>query len=160
MQQKPLKHTGDKTSPAQQRINRANSISTLSRLLELNFSVGAQLITLGYESVDYAPAGEFAETDIRAWVRRAKARLGGSFRYVRATGWGRNDDPVIVHRVIVICPAETAKTLAAVWTYGPVWVDEVGAGELPALAGQLAANAAAPNHKTWVSSRGLNRPQL
>lgn len=56
-------------------------------------------------------------------------------------------------------PAEYAPVgaLAEIWTYGPITVDEIGAGELSALAGQLAANAAAPNRKTWVSSKGLKR---
>lgn len=88
MQRKSSKRTGDKTNPAQRRINRELSVKTLSRLLELNFPAGAQMITLGYESVDYAPMGECAEADIRAWVKLARAQIGGRFQYVRAIGRG------------------------------------------------------------------------
>lgn len=157
MQQKPLKHTGDKTSPVQQRINRANSLAALSRLLELNFPMGARMLTLGYEPAEYAPVGEFAEADICAWVRRVRARLGGSFQYVRVTAHGQASETATVHRIVTVCPEYTAYALAEIWTYGPITVDEIGAGELSALAGQLAANAAAPNRKTWVSSKGLKR---
>ena len=157
MQQKILKRTGDKTSPAQRRINRANSLATLSRLLELNFSTGARLITLGYTPTDCAPAGEYAETDIKAWVRSARAQMGGTFRYVRATGQGRGGDPAIVHRVVTVCPEASVESLAASWRYGPTSVAEVRAGELPTLAKWLAASEAAPNRRTWISSRGLKR---
>lgn len=158
MQRKPLKHTGDKTSPAQQRINRANSIATLARLLELNFPEGAQMITLGYESAVYAPVGECAEADIRAWVRLARAQVGRAFQYVRTLEQGQDNGPATVHRIVTACKAETVAELAACWHYGPTSMNAVAAGELPALAGRLAANVAEPNRKTWVSSRGLKRP--
>lgn len=162
MQRKSSKRTGDKTNPAQRRINRELSVKTLSRLLELNFPAGAQMITLGYESVDYAPMGECAEADIRAWVKLARAQIGGRFQYVRAIGRGGGNDSTVVHRIITAYPKETVAMLAENWIYGPVLVDEVEPGELAALAGQLAgqpaASAAAPNRKTWMAARGLKRP--
>lgn len=157
MRQEVLKRTGDKTSPAQRRINRANSLAVLSRLLELNFSAGARLITLGYESADYAPERECAEADIKAWVRSARAQMGGTFRYVRAANQARAT-PAIVHRVVTVCPKAAVGALAASWEYGPTSVTEVSAGELSALAKWLAANEAAPNCKAWISSRNLKRP--
>lgn len=158
MRQKILKRTGDKTSPAQRRINRANSLAALSRLLELNFSAGARLITLGYESAAYAPVGKYAEANIKAWVRLARAQMGGTFRYVRAMRQTRGSNPAIVHLVVTVCPEAAVGALAASWEYGPTSVTEVNAGELSALAKWLAENEAAPNCKTWISSRGLKRP--
>ncbi len=157
MQRKSSKHTGDKTKPAQQRINRKLSVSTLLHLLELNFSTGCHVITLGYESAEYAPAGEYAEADIRAWVKCARAQLGGKFQYVRATEHGRDGDYAAVHRIVTAYPERTARALAEIWTYGPIRVDAIGAGELPALAGYLTANAAVPNRRSWIASRGLKR---
>lgn len=157
MRHKVLKRTGDKTNPAQRRISRANSIATLARLLELNFPVGAQMITLAYESVDCPPASECAEADIRTWIRLARAQMGGAFQYVRAIGEGGDNEPAIVYRIITELSNSTAWDIATIWPRGFVRVEEIGAGELPTLAGWLAANAAGPNRKTWVSSRGLKR---
>lgn len=157
MQRKSSKRTGDKTSPAQRRINRELSVKALSRLLELNFPAGAQMITLAYESVDCPPAGECAETDIRTWIRLARAQIGGVFQYVRAIGQGGGNEPAIVHRIITEIPNSTAWDIATIWPRGFISVEEIGAVELPALAGWLAANAAGPNRKTWASSRGLKR---
>lgn len=157
MRHKVLKRTGDKTNPAQRRINRANSIATLARLLELNFPVGAQMITLAYESVDCPPASECAEADIRTWIRLARAQMGGAFQYVRAIGQGGDNEPAIVYRIITELSNSTAWDIATIWPRGFIRVEEIGAGELPTLAGWLAANAAGPNRKTWVSSRGLKR---
>lgn len=158
MRQKVLKRTGDKTNPAQRRINRVNSIATLARLLELNFPAGAQMITLAYESVDFPPAGECAEADIRTWIRLARAQMGGAFQYVRAIGQGGDNEPAIVYRIITELPSSTAWDIATIWPHGFIRVEEIGARELPALAGWLAANAAGPNRKTWMASRGLKRP--
>lgn len=158
MRQKVLKRTGDKTNPAQRRINRELSVKTLSRLLELNFPAGAQMITLAYESVDCPPAGECAEADICTWIRLARAQMGGAFQYVRAIGQGGDNEPAIVHRIITAIPSSTAWDIATIWPRGFIRVEEIGAGELPTLAGWLAANAAGPNRKTWMASRGLKRP--
>lgn len=158
MQRKSSKRTGDKTNPAQRRINRELSVKALSRLLELNFPAGAQMITLAYESVDCAPVGECAEADIRTWVRLARVQIGGVFRYVRAIGQGGGNEPAIVHRIITELPNSAAWDIATIWPCGFISVEEIGAGELPTLAGWFAANAAGPNRKTWVSSRGLKRP--
>lgn len=157
MELKPSKNAGNKTSPAQRRINRANSLAALSTVLQVNFSEGARLIALGYESAEYAPVGEFAQSDIRAWVRQVRTQLGGVFRYVRATEWGREDCPATVHRIVVAYPEAAAGVLAASWPHGPAWVEDITPRELPALAGRIAADAAATNRRTWIASRGLKR---
>lgn len=92
------KHTGNKTSPTQQRINRARSTAELSRLLQLNFSDGACLIALTYDPEGYVPVGVFVEPDIVDWLRRSRRQTGSTFRYVRTTDMGR---PAI-HPVFIV----------------------------------------------------------
>lgn len=157
MTRQSTKHSGGRTLPAQQRINRAKSLSTLSDLLHLNFSTGDCLIVLGYRSGQYIPTGEYAEADIVDWVRRSKRQLAYGLKYVRATEQDRNGERT-VHRIIVGAPKKSAVVLAAYWEYGPAQVEEIQAGQLPALAERLIKNTeTVPNHKTWAASRGLKR---
>lgn len=68
MTRQPAKHIGGKTPAAQQRINRALSAASLSRLLQLNFAQGAYLIELTYDPARYVPVGVYATQDIQDWL--------------------------------------------------------------------------------------------
>lgn len=142
-----------KTNPAQQRINRAKSVATLSRLLQLNFQHGARLIVLAYEPGGYVPVGAYADPDILDWLRLCAKQLGGGFQYVRATA----QEPATVHRVVTAIQRVEADGLAAQWEYGPAWVEEIAGGQLPALAEQIAGKPGA-YRRSWTASRRLKRP--
>ena len=142
-----------KTNPAQQRINRAKSVATLARLLQLNFQHGARLIVLAYEPGGYVPVGAYADPDISDWLRLCAKQLGGGLQYVRATA----QEPATVHRVIMGIESTEAKALAGLWEYGPAWVEEIEGGQFPALAEQLAGKPEA-YRRSWTASRGLKRP--
>lgn len=158
MSRQSSKHTGDKTSPAQRRINRAMSMATLSSLLQQNFSEGARLIVLPYSPGGYIPTGEYAEQDIREWVRLSRKQLGSAFQYVRFTGQGHSAQSASVHHVAVPLHLEAAEHLAGTWEYGPARIEEVECGQLLTLAAQLMANARTrPGQHTWAASRGLRR---
>ena len=154
MPRRSAKHCGGGTSPAQQRINRARSVATLSRLLELNFPGGARLIVLSYDPDGYIPAGAYAEPDIVDWLRWVSRQLGGVFQYVRATA----QEPTTVHRVITAIQRTDAEDLAAHWEYGPASVEEIADEQFPVLAEQIAGKAGAYRH-SWIASKGLKRPQ-
>lgn len=157
MQRKSSKHTGNKTKPSQQRINRANSIAALSRLLELNFSAGAHMITLSYAPMDPAFIEKHARADMYVWTRACQIRLGGSFRCARTASPRRDDSGAAVYHVITSCDAETAKLLAFIWPHGPTRVEPVEAAQLPALAERLAGAPRLPNRRIWSVSRNLKR---
>lgn len=152
-------HSGGRTSPAQQRINREQSESSLFHLLQRNFSGGAHQIVLAYEVGGYVPVGVYAQQDVRGWIREAKRRLGIPLRYVRTMEQGQGDDkPVTVYRVVVACAREEAERIAAKWEHGPAWVECVEPGQLPALAEQFSgASTAGSGRRSWISSRGLIR---
>ena len=152
------KHPGNKTRPAQQRINQAASVATLSRLLQLNFPDGARLIVLPYAPGGYIPTGVYAEQDIAGWVRSSRKRLGNAFQYVRITGQGHSDPPATVHHVAVPLQLEAAEHLASMWEYGPAQTKKIECGQLATLAAQLMVNARTrPGQHTWAASRGLRR---
>lgn len=153
MPRRSAKHSGGSTSPAQQRINQARSVATLSQLLELNFPGGARLIVLSYDPDGYIPTGSYADPDILDWLRRASRQLGGVFQYVRATA----QEPTTVHRVITAIQRADAEDLATHWEYGPASVEEITDRQIPALAEQIAGNPKAYRH-AWAASKGLSRP--
>lgn len=158
MPRQSSKHTGNKTSPAQQRRNQAMSEATLSRLLQMNFSNGAFQIILSYDAGGYVPVGEYAAQDISDWIRLARRYLGGTFQYVRTMEPGPDPNPMTVHRIITSCRGWEANAIAAKWQYGPAKVEPIDAGQLPALAGLLKGNAKpGSNRPSWVPSVGLIR---
>ena len=158
MSRQSSKHTGDKTSPAQQRINRAVSMATLSNLLQLNFADGARLIVLAYSPGGYIPTGVYAEQDIREWVRLSRKQLGSAFRYVRFTGQGHSAQSAAVHHVAVPLHLEAAEHLAGTWEYGPARIEKIECAQLVTLAAQLMANARVrPGQHAWAASRGLRQ---
>ena len=158
MQIQSSKHPGSKTRPAQQRINQAMSLATLSRLLQLNFPDGARLIMLAYHSDGYIPTGACAEQDITGWVRSSRKQLGGAFQYVRFTGQGHGDRPATVHHVAVPLHLEAAEHLAGTWKYGPARIEKIECAQLVTLAAQLMANARVrPGQHAWAASRGLRQ---
>jgi len=146
------KHHGDKTSPAQQRINRAQAVATLARLLQLNFPDGARLIVLAYDEGSYCPVGVYAKQDVVDWVGLSRRQMGGVFQYVRVM----EQDRATIHHVVTPIQRAEAERLAANWKYGPAWVDEITDGQLPALAEQFAGKAEGRRH-SWSTSRGLKR---
>lgn len=150
---------GRKTSPAQQRINRAQSEASFSRLLQSNFSDGAHQIVLAYETGGYVPVGVYALQDIQDWIRETKHQLGAPLKYIRTMERVQGDDnPITIHHVVVSCRLAEAERIAARWEYGPAWVECIGPGQLPALAEQLfKASAAGSRRRSWSSSRGLIR---
>lgn len=157
MPRQSVRHHGNRTSPAQQRINRALSEAALSRLLQMNFSGGARVIVLAYEPGGYVPVGAYAEPDITGWVRRSREQLGGVFRYVRVTARA-GEGAATVHRVVVPCQCTEAAALAARWEHGPAWTEAVEPGQLAALAEQLLANAqSGVCRHSWKASKGLIR---
>ena len=83
MMRQSTRHSGEKTSAAQQRINHALSVASLSRLLQLNFSQGAYLIGLAYDPARYVPAGVYAAQDIQDWIRGVRNQMGTPLRYIR-----------------------------------------------------------------------------
>ena len=152
------KHRGNKTNPAQQRINQAVSEATLSRLLQMNFSDGAFQIVLTYEAGGYIPVGAYAAQDIKDWILASRRFLGGTFQYVRTMEQGRDGKPVTVHRVITSCREWEAKAIAAKWKYGPAKVEPIETGQLPILAGLLKGNVKAEaGCHSWKASKGLIR---
>lgn len=153
MPRRSTKHCGGNTSPAQQRINRARSAATLSRLLQLNFPNGARLIVLSYTPGGYIPVGVYADPDIKKWIRLSARKLGGAFQYVRAPA----QEPDAVHRVVAAVRRSEAEALAGLWQYGPAWVDELEPGQFPTLAEQLAGKAE-PIRCSWIASEGLKHP--
>ena len=158
MQIQSSKHPGNKTRPAQQRINQAMSIATLSRLLQLNFPDGARLIVLAYHPDGYIPAGACAEPDITGWVRSSRKQLGGAFQYVRFTGQGHDDRPATVHYVVGPLQLEAAGRLASAWEHGPARTEKIECRQLVTLAAYLMENARTrPGQHTWAASRGLRR---
>lgn len=158
MSRQSLPHPGNKTSPAQQRINRALSVAMLSRVLQMNFSDGARLITLAYNSGGYIPTGIYAERDIAEWVRSSRKKLGGAFRYVRITGEGHSAQPAAVHHVAVPLQLEAAEYLAGLWEYGPTRIEKIECEPLVALAGQLIGSASVgPCRRSYSVSKGLIR---
>lgn len=151
------KHTGNKTSPAQQRINRAMSLATLSHLLQLNFRDGARLITLTYAPNSYIPVGAYAERDITNWIRACRKQTGGEFQYVRAAE-RREGTRNITHRVVVSCQLEKAQGLAAGWIYGLATVEDIAGEQFPALAQRLVCGAlTGQGRHSWAASRNLKQ---
>lgn len=158
MQRRSLPHPGNKTSPAQQRINRAMSMAALSRLLQTNFADGARLIVLAYSPGGYIPTGTYAEQDITEWVRLSRKQLGGSFQYLRFTGQGHSPQTATVHHVAVPLHLGAVERLAGIWEYGPARIERVECGQLVELAEQLEGSAnAGPWRRAYSSSKGLIR---
>ena len=158
MTRQSTKHSGDRTPPALRRLNRAMSLSTLTDLIQLNFSAGDCLIVLGYRPGQYIPSGKYAETDITDWVRTVRRQLDSNLKYILATEQGRDGKTATVHRIVVRHPIEGASLLAAYWKYGPAKVEEVQAGQLSALAERLVPNTRTePCKRAWTTSRNLQR---
>lgn len=159
MTRQPEKHSVGKTSAAQQRINRAMSVASLSRLLLLNFSDEAYQIVLAYEASGYVPVGVYAMQDAQDWIRGARRQLCAPLRYVRTMEQRQGDDkPLTVHRVVVLCQRADAERIAAKWTHGPAWVKYIEPGQLPALAEQFSSDVTAGSGRhSWASSRNLMR---
>ena len=159
MTRQPTKHSGEKTSAAQQRINRAMSAASLSRLLLMNFSDEAYQIVLAYEADGYVPVGVYAVQDAQDWIRGARRQLYAPLRYVRTMEQGQGDDkPFTVHRVIVSCQRADAERIAAKWAHGPAWVEYIEPGQLPALVEQFSGYVTAGSGRhSWGSSKGLIR---
>lgn len=157
MTRQSTKHSGGKTTAAQQRINQALSVASLSRLLQLNFAQGAYLIELSYDPDHYVPVAAYVEQDVSAWLRVARRQLN-EFQYVRAIEWARDDRPNTVHHVIMDLPKEDAECVMANWTLGPTRIKEIAGGQVPALAERLVANAGTETgRRAWTASRGLKR---
>ena len=152
MPRRSMKHCGGNSSPAQQRINRAKSVTRFSQVIQLNFSGGARLIVLTYDPGGYIPAGVYAEPDIAVWIRLSARKLGGAFQYVRTTA----QDPAPVHRVITGIGRAEAEALAGLWSYGPAWVEDLELWQIPVLAQQIIGKASA-FRRSWTASKGLKR---
>lgn len=159
MTRQPAKHIGGKTPAAQQRINRALSAASLSRLLQLNFAQGAYLIELTYDPARYVPVGVYATQDIQDWLQGARHQVGAPLQYVRTMEQRQGDNwQLTVHRVVVSCSRTDAEKIAAKWAYGLTWVKLVEPEYLPALAEQFSkCPAAAAGRRSWSPSKGLVR---
>lgn len=159
MTRQSTKYDGGKTSAAQQRINHALSVASLSRLLQLNFSQGAYLIELAYDPARYVPVGVYAAQDIQDWIRAARHQIGTPLRYVRTMEQRQGDDkPLTVHHVVISCCRTDAEKIAAKWTHGLTWVKIVEPGHLPALAHWFSRRSAAEaGRHSWIPSKGLIR---
>lgn len=144
MTRQSTRHSGGKTSAAQQRINHALSVASLSRLLQLNFSQGAYLIGLAYDPARYVPTGVYAAQDIQDWIRGVRNQMGTPLRYVRTMEQCGNKLLTVHHVVISCCRAD--------------WVKTVESGYLPALAHWFSRRSAAEaGRHAWVPSKGLIR---
>lgn len=159
MTRQSTRHSGGKTSAAQQRINHALSVASLSRLLQLNFSQEAYLIGLAYDPARYIPAGVYAAQDIQDWIRGVRNQMGTPLRYVRTMEQRQGDDkPLTVHYVVISCSQVDAEKIAAKWAHGPTWVRPIEPGCLPALAKWFSRRSAAEaGRHAWVPSNGLIR---
>lgn len=159
MMRQSTRHSGEKTSAAQQRINHALSVASLSRLLQLNFSQGAYLIGLAYDPARYVPVGVYAAQDIQDWIRGVRNHVDFPLRYVRAMAQRRDSDrPLTVHHVVISCCRADAERIAAKWAHGPTWVKPVEPGYLPALAYWFSRRSATEaGRHTWIPSKGLIR---
>lgn len=157
MTQESTKHSGEKTSEAQQRINHALSVASLSRLLQLNFSQGAYLIRLAYDPARYVPTGVYAAQDIQDWIRWARHQMGTPPRYIRTMEQCGNK-LLTVHHVVISCCQADAEKIAAKWAHGSTWVRPVEPRYLPALAHWFSRRSAAEaGRRTWSPSKGLVR---
>lgn len=157
MTRQSTRHSGGKTSAAQQRINHALSVGSLSRLLQLNFSQGAYLIGLAYDPARYVPAGVYAAQDIRDWIRGVRNQMGTPLRYIRTMEQCGNK-LLTVHHVVISCCRADAEKIAAKWAHGPTWVKTVEPGYLPALAHWFSRRSAAEaGRHAWIPSKGLIR---
>lgn len=157
MTRKSTKHSGGKTSAAQLRINRALSVASLSRLLQLNFAQGAYLIELSYAPEHYASVPAYVEHDVSAWLRIARRQVK-AFQYVRAIEWPRGDKLTAAHHVIMDLSREDVECVMENWTLGPAQIREIASGQVPALAEQLVQNAGSETGRhAWAASRGLKR---
>ena len=158
MSRQSTKHSGDKSSPAQQRKNRAMSAAALFRLLQLNFSEGARLIVLTYDLSGYVPSWAYAQPDRLHRIRKA---AGGAFTYVRIIERQLSPQPAIVHRVVISLRREDAQQFAEQWKHGPAWAEEITVGQFPALVEQVFKNEKGGGcFRCWSPSKGLKRPQL
>lgn len=161
MSRQSTKHSGNKSSPAQQRKNRAMSAAALSRLLQLNFSAGARLIVLTYDPSGYIPSWAYAQPDMVDWLHRIRKAAGGAFPYVRIIERQLDPQPAIVHRVVVPLRREDAQRFAEQWKHGPAWAEEITVGQFPALIEQVFKNEKDGGcFRCWSPSKGLKRPQL
>lgn len=159
MTRQSTRHSGGKTSAAQQRINHTQSVANLSRLLQLNFSQEAYLIELAYDPARYVPVGVYAAQDIQDWIRGVRNHVDFPLRYVRAMAQGRDGgNPLTVHCVVISCCRADAEKIAAKWARGPTWVRPIEPGCLPALAKWFSKRSAAEaGRRTWSPSKGLVR---
>ena len=126
----------------------------MGEVIAYNF-LGGNLITLRYERPERV-TDQFAARNWKAWLDRARAAHGGTFRYVVGHDYGTAEEPALVHRVFVDCAAAECEHMAASWVCGPAAVMQL---DEKALADVLRALSQRPimQRKTsrplWGSSR-------
>lgn len=160
MPRKASKHTGNKTSPVQKRLNRKYARLKLTRLLNLNYPNGAYQLILTYAPDGYIPDGIHATPDIAVWLRATRGYVYNEFQYIRTIELKREKGKIIpIHRVIMDPACSKVEDLAAIWQYGPFYVERITPEQFPMWARRaITAKKPCLYWKCWVSSAGLKQP--